>query len=227
MNDRTPPSWWDSFAVPKSESHPFAYIHRHSPTPEQHDYVLYTDGSGHSDGWGASAAIAKYNATGEYITRLASNYGSTVQRNELSALLDGLFAIADHQIRLVQQLGLREIPRNPWLAFAGDDRITVRWYTDRENLAKALVFDEYGTTLNARSSERDLWMRYSQMARAFCITPLHLPRNAVPTQAVCDAWCDVARNAAKAAIQQLNLVTPSHIKTLQQWTSQQKQNAIL
>lgn len=225
--NRRPPDWWDELVVSAQEPRPFDYIASIAPAPEEHDYVLYTDGSGHQDGWGAHASVAKFSATGEHIVRVSSNYGSTVQRNELSAMLDGLFAIADHQIRRVEKLGLREVPKNPWNAFQCDDRITVLWFTDRQNLAKALLFDEDSKPLNARNNERDLWLRYSAMAKHFCITPLQVPRNTVPAQALCDSLCDIARNAMKGTLPQFQQTTPTHIHEPSQWLLPKPQTAVL
>jgi hypothetical protein len=225
---RHPPSWWDELAISALEPQPFDMLARLAPAPESHDYVLYTDGSGHQNGWGAHVAIAKFNAEQKHIVRLSGNYGSTVQRNELSALLDGLFAIADHQLRRIIRLGLREVPpKNPWNVFAGDDRITVLWFTDRQNLAKALLYDEELRPLNKRSNERDLWMRYSAMAKHFCITPLNVERNVVPAQAVCDSLCTVARDALLAALAAFQSNTPDHIYSPDQWLQNHPQNSLL
>ncbi len=226
--NRRPPDWWDDLTISSQEPQPFELLARIAPLPEEHDYVLYTDGSGHSDGWGAAAAVARFTGTGEHILRVAGNYGSTVQRNELSAFLDGLFAIADHQLRRVMQLGLREVaPKNAWNTFLGDDRITVLWYTDRQNLAKALLFDDEARPLNGRNSERDLWMRFSTMAKHFCITPMQVPRNVVPAQALCDELCDITRNAMMATLEKFQSATPDHIHTPSQWKLPKPQDALL
>lgn len=226
--NRRPPDWWDDLVIPTQEPRPFDVLAAIAPLPEEHDYVLYTDGSGHSQGWGAYAAIAKYSPTGEHIIRASGNYGSTVQRNELSAFLDGMHAIADHQLRRVIQLGLREVaPKNAWNTFVGDDRITVLWYTDRQNLAKALLYDEDQRPLNGRNNERDLWLRYSSMSKHFCVTPFQVPRNSVPAQAVCDEMCTIARSAMLQALPHFQNITPQQIHTPDQWNLPKPQNALL
>lgn len=226
--NRRPPDWWDDLAISAQEPKPFDVLAAIAPPPEEHDYVLYTDGSGHAQGWGAYAAIAKCTATGDHVVRMAGNYGSTVQRNELTAFLDGLHAIADHQLRRVMQLGLREIPpKNPWSAFSGDDRITVLWYTDRQNLAKALLYDEDQRPLNGRNNERDLWLRYSAMAKHFCVTPFQVPRNVIPAQALCDELCTVARSAMLSVLPKIQELTPQQIHTPEQWNLPKPQNALL
>lgn len=225
---RCPPEWWDELAISALEPKPFELLAQLAPAPDAHDYVLYTDGSGHQNGWGAHASVAKFNADQAHLVRVTGNYGSTVQRNELAALLDGLHAIADHQLRRVTQLGLREIPpKNPWNTFLGDDRITVLWFTDRQNLAKALLYDEDMKPLNRRNNERDLWMRYSAMAKHFCVTPLHVERNVVPVQAVCDALCSVARDALMLSMPRFQNTTPEHIYSERQWLQNLPQNSLL
>lgn len=226
---RRPPDWWDELHVSAQEPHPFDVLASIAPPPEEHDYVLYTDGSGHENGWGAYASVAKFNAEpAQHILRLAGNYGSTVQRNELTAFLDGLHSIADHQLRRVMRLGLREVaPKNAWNTFLGDDRITVLWFTDRQNLAKALIYDEDYRPLNGRNNERDLWLRFSSMAKHFCITPLQVPRNSVPAQAVCDELCTIARDAMLRSLQDLRDSTPNQIYSPEQWLQKQPQTALL
>lgn len=225
---RRPPDWWDDLTVSAQEPKPFDYLVSIAPRPEEHDYVLYTDGSGHENGWGAHASVAKCNAEPGHILRCTGNYGSTVQRNELSAFLDGLQAIADHALRRVMRLALREVaPKNPWNTFLGDDRITVMWFTDRQNLAKALLYDEWQRPLNGRNNERDLWMRYTAMAKHFCVTPLQVPRNTVRAQAVCDELCSVARDALMMATPSFQNSTPEQIYSPDQWLQKHPQNALL
>jgi len=211
---RKNPSFWDSLNVPAEikPAHLFSWLDEVSPMPEEHDYVLSTDGSGCIKGWGASAAIIQKvlpggplgRVLGGYQPIINGTYGATVQRSEFSALLNGL-----HEI-LRMELESREEPfqdedepqLNTLLRFTGEDRITVLWYTDRSNLAKSLLFDEDGRVLNRRTAETDLWMRYSAMARCFCITPMWMDRNLIPAQKTCDALCTIARNVMIAAAEQ-------------------------
>lgn len=206
---RKSPSFWDDLTVPAGTkpAHLFSWLEEVCPTPEEHDYVLSTDGSGCVKGWGASASMIQKAIPDDLLGRrldgyrpiISATYGSTVQRRELSAMLDGL-----HEILCLEMLA-REAPEveegepalNSLLRFSGDDRITVLWYTDRANLAKSLLFDEYGSVLNKRTAETDLWMRYSSMARCFCITPMWTTRNLIPAQSACDAACSIARRALK------------------------------
>lgn len=227
-HSRRPPSWWDDLSILAQDPTPFDTLAKVAPPPHEHDYVLCTDGSGHENGWGSAAAVARFVKDEEHIVRVSANYGSTTQRNEFSAMLDGLHAIADHQLRRVLRLGLREIPpKNAWNAFLDDDRLTVLWFTDRQNLAKALLFDEFSRPLNARNNERDLWMRFSTMAKHFCITPLCVPRNEIPAQAVCDSLCTVARAALMSDREIFQSTTPQHIYTPEQWLQKLPQNALL
>jgi len=205
---RKNPSFWDDLNVPAGTkpAHLFSWLDEVSPMPEEHDYVLSTDGSGCVKGWGASASIIQKvipggplgRVLGGYQPIISATYGSTVQRREFSALLDGLHEILRLELETPDDLlpeDSEEPPLNSLLRFSGDDRITVLWYTDRSNLAKSLLFDEDGHVLNRRTAETDLWMRYAAMSRCFCITPMWTDRNKIPAQKACDALCTVGRNA--------------------------------
>ena len=204
---RKSPSWWDELKVPAEikPAHLFSWLEEYSPHPEEHDYVLSTDGSGCSKGWGASASIIQQVIPGGAFGRVLGNYqpiihatyGSTVQRCELSALLDGMYEILRLEVGGIPEVEREDDapPLNKLLHFSGDNRITVLWYTDRSNLAKSLLFNEHNEVLNKRNTEVDLWMRYSSMSRYFCITPMWTERNLIPAQKLCDSLCDMARRA--------------------------------
>jgi hypothetical protein len=212
---RKSPSFWDDLHVPAGTrpAHLFSWLDEVTPMPEEHDYVLSTDGSGCIKGWGASAAIVQKVIPGEPLGRVlgkyqvvcSATYGSTVQRRELSAFLDGLYEI----LRMELEEPDTEEPDDEVIAmtrihkFSGDNRITVLWYTDRANLAKSLLFDEDGSVLNKRTTETDLWMRYSTFARHFCITPMWVDRNSIPAQKACDAICTVSRAALLGVADQI------------------------
>lgn len=231
---RRSPDFWDSLNVPAGTkpAHLFSWLEETAPLPEEHDFVLSTDGSGCINGWGASASIIQRvlpggltgRVLGGYQPIVSATYGSTVQRREFSAFLDGL-----HEI-LAIKAAEQEIPedtsnKDPLQMLTGDDRITVMWYTDRANLAKSLLFDEYGDVLNRRSNERDLWMRYSFMARHFCITPMWTDRNVIPSQAACDALCTLARNALKNTADAMSAAMPN-LHNIDSWKAKRPQTAL-
>lgn len=182
-------------------AHLFSWLEEIAPSPEEHDFVMSTDGSGCARGWGASASIIQEVSLGEFSRVLGkyqpiirATYGSTVQRREFSAFLDGLHEILRLKMGEVPELEDDGEPKlDTRLHFTGDKRITVLWYTDRANLAKSLLFDEDNVVLNKRTTETDLWMRYASFARFFCITPMWTDRNLIPAQKMCDTLCDIAR----------------------------------
>lgn len=160
------------------------------------DYELWTDGSGHHDGYGAAASIWRHRDGVEDIC-VQANYGQTVARNEFMALLDGLQAILSHAVGLAATM--RETPKNPLLLLSGADRPTIAWYTDRQNLALSLVYRDDHQPVYARNTERDLWARYAFMSRHCAIVPYYAERNTVANQGVCDKLCGILRTAIKQA----------------------------
>jgi hypothetical protein len=109
--------------------------------------------------------------------------------------------------------------------FTGSNRVTVLWFTDRMNLAKSLLFDERGALLNARSTEVDLWLRWSAMARYVCVTPLCLPRNVEAGQALCDGLCSAARTSLKEQVGVFEELTKKYNKEIK-WNKQKSQKAL-
>lgn len=237
---RQPPSFWDTLEVPCDQkgAHLFTWLESVSPAPLAHDFILSTDGSGCVAGWGASASIIQkidrphdeeYRKVVDTRVLVSATYGSTVQRRELSAFLDGVHEIlrlAAEEVlnRTVEDDGVFD-RSNPLSVLTGNERVTVLWYTDRANLAKSLLFDEEGEILNARSTERDLWLRYSAMAKHVCVTPMWTIRNLIPTQGACDSLCSTARQALKHAAPKLAEST-NHLYDLEKWQSQQPQRAL-
>jgi hypothetical protein len=217
--------WWDTLEIPSSETDPFALLARTMPHAEEHDYVIYTDGAGCLKGWGANAAVIYCVESETYDIRVSANYGQTVQRNELSAMLDGLFAAVEHKVATFDISLLDEPPANPLAMLAGNDRATVLWYTDRQNLAKSLLFNERGDPLNKRTTERDLWMRYTYLAKHVCITPMHTSRNTVPLQGLCDTLCGIARAALMSAVPRISASVP--VAVYGGWGEVRPQKAIL
>ena len=233
-------SFWDTLEVPAEEDGPhlFSWLDTVAPSPMEHDFVLYTDGSGCTKGWGASASIIeKVDMTSADEWRrvvdsrvlVSATYGSTVQRRELSAFLDGVHEILRIRAEdfLDQEVGdFAEVDRNRVLNnFTGPVRVSILWYTDRMNLAKSLLFDDCGGVLNARNTEADLWLRYSAMARHVCVTPMCLPRNQIPNQAACDKLCEIARKALMHVSDGLSAIT-SNIYPPEKWNQPQPQKAL-
>lgn len=238
MQFRKAPSWWDDLVVPDEAkgAHIATWMSEHLPHPLQHDYVLYTDGSGCVNGWGAQAAIIEAVAGDDGVRRvydtdlrITGTYGSTVNRSELSAFIDGVHAILTHRLSAVAGLdadeALEKPVGGPLAAFQGSDRVTIMWHTDRQNLAKSLLFGVDGLPLCARSRDRDLWMRYSTMARHVCVSPLCADRNTVDYQKTADHLCSIARLAMLNAKEAFISATSGIIKD-QIWKHPKNQKAL-
>lgn len=215
---RRDPSWWDELEVPTKQlegsgDEVFFWLENVAPDPYEHDYVLYTDGSGCSGGWGGYAALyERIELDGSFRgpvasgTALGGTYGSTVQRSEFNAFLEGVHRILTEQCDDLEEKSLADDELRYRLGtegllnqFTGPSRVTILWYTDRSNLAQSLLFDEEGDPLFSRAKERDLWMRWSFLTRHVCITPMYCPRNVVEGQAACDKLASVARSSVKSS----------------------------
>ena len=197
-----------------------AHIDNLDLDPESFDYKLWTDGSGHEDGYGATAAVWRAR-DGAMDTAVSGNYGQTVNRNEFAALLDGIQSIVSHRIRTLGET--QELPKIPINVLSGADRATIAWYTDRQSLALMLVFDEHLRPIYKRTHERDLWARYAFFARHVCIVPYYRERNTVPEQGLCDTLCGIMRTAMKTADGEMKLESSN---TQIEWKIR-KQSAIL
>lgn len=207
--------WWDDLEVPKSGGKKFdwAAFRETAPREMEHDYLLYTDGSGCTKGWGGYASLIHeidldsetgFRGVARSWPLIAGTYGSTVQRCEFNAMIDGVHSIiskkcadivdeAKYDDEMRYTLGSEGVMSQ----LRGPDRLTIMWFTDRANLASSFLFNEDGSPHNARDKERDLWMRWSWMSRHVCITPIAIPRNSIDEQAVCDAWAGAARAAMR------------------------------
>ena len=239
-------SWWDDLEVDSDELKALAatgdtvfdWLEKKAPDPAEHDYILYTDGSGCEKGWGGYAAvIERIEFDGEFRcvagsdVVVAATYGSTVQRSEFNALLDGvqkILSVRCHELKrqaigdeeALYKLGTEGLVNQ----FTGPDRLTILWYTDRDNLAKSFLYNEDGDPLAARNKERDLWLRWSFFAKHVCITPMCRPRNVIAAQAVCDELAGAARELLKGAEERLAEAAAKFHPT-EQWLKKKSQVA--
>tara|TARA_R110002110_G_scaffold8326_11_gene41921 strand:- start:6426 stop:7088 length:663 start_codon:yes stop_codon:yes gene_type:complete len=192
----------------------FDWLAEMAPDPLEHDYVLYTDGSGCVKGWGGYAAVIQKidmvdgtRAVVDARTIVNGTYGSTVQRCEMNAFLDGVHSILSEragEVKDAAKVSQEELYHIAEVGGAlnclsGADRPTILWYNDRANIAQALLFDVNGDALHSRNKDRDLWMRWSMMARHACITPMCRPRNTIEGQATCDALAGEGRKLMMGA----------------------------
>jgi len=151
------------------------------------DFLLYTDGSGYQDGFSGFCATFISQVPGHLDkgTRMGSMSGSTVDRAEMTALLEGLQAIADF---------LETVPKFR----LGNQKITIQWFTDREALAKS-VDRTYG-----RHSSPDLWVRFEYYEKMFDITPQWVERETeFPEFKACDLHASTNRVILKSYIESL------------------------
>ena len=140
-------------------------------------FTLYTDGSGYQDGFCGYCATFVSHIKGHPDTKsvMGAMSGSTVDRAEMTGLLEGLQAITDF---------LETVPsfRLP------GGRITIGWFTDREALAKS-VSGEYG-----RGSSPDLWARLAKYEETFNIVPTWVQReNETKEFQICDLHASTMR----------------------------------
>lgn len=138
-------SWWDNLTVDgelikERYADVFEWLEEVAPDPYEHDCVLYTDGSGCTEGWGGYAAVwERIDLIGEVrapVSRgcyVAGTYGSTVSRSEFSALLDGVHSILTERGRELQEqttdsAELYKIGTEGILnQFTGPDRVSILW----------------------------------------------------------------------------------------------------
>lgn len=130
-----------------------------NPTVPDFDFSVFTDGSGHPDGYGGWAATAIENATGRKMFRMGGQSGTSVERMELTAMIEGLLMCAE--------LGRLSLQPDPGRMYP---RRTVLWRSDRESLVKTMS-GEY-----RRSTEPDLWKRLDVVLARFAVTAEHVGR---------------------------------------------------
>jgi len=141
------------------------------------EFTLFTDGSGYQDGYGGYCAIFISNIKGHTHKGqvIGAMTGSTVDRAEMTALLEGLEAI---------RAFLETVPK---FRIPGS-RPSIAWYTDREALAKS-VKGEYG-----RGSSPDLWARLAVYEKQFNIFPTWVSRETETDDfKVCDLQASTMR----------------------------------
>lgn len=141
------------------------------------DFTLFTDGSGYQDGFSGYCAIFISNVKGHPHKGqvIGAMTGSTVDRAEMTGLLEGLEAI---------RAFLETVPKFRILG----SKPSIAWYTDREALAKS-VKGEYG-----RGSSPDLWARLAVYEEQFNILPTWVSRETETEDfKVCDLQASTLR----------------------------------
>ena len=208
MNTRTKPPVhiWDDFYVPSDVEDVWDYVTRKSPKLAKHDYALYTDGSGYKDGHGAWASVFSRTEKIEDERvdpeinkpklKYAATYGSNVYTMELTALVNGLAGILQHEVECAIATGFLEDSKYTSCVsqyYTGPNRLRVMWFTDRQDMAKTFLYNECDEPLRARHSAKHLWASVASLNKHFVITPMFVGRNTVDYQAYADSICSACR----------------------------------
>lgn len=123
------------------------------------DFLVFSDGSGHIDGYGGWASYMK-SVDGRFsMYRAGSMIGTSVDRMEMTAMLEGL------------QMVLEIIPhadQSPRLMKTWKPKVDL--FSDRENM----VLSIRGTY--SRSNSADLWRRFEFYESLMVIEAFHVPR---------------------------------------------------
>jgi len=146
------------------------------------DFLMFTDGSGYKDGYGGWACLVKTSDSMHQMFRMGAVIGCTVDRMEMTAILEGLQLVVEMTPWAVRR---PEEDRNTW-------RPKVRMFSDRENLVLSIqgVYD--------RSNSPDLWHRFQYYETLLDIEPVHVLRETDhPEFVTVDMQASTARIIAK------------------------------
>lgn len=147
------------------------------------DFFLFTDGSGHQDGYGGWSCLVLGPRFNIAHARMAACKGTTVERAEFEALLLGLQAILE-LTKMEGGAGIKHLERVPF---------RVRWMSDRESLVLSVKRKPDGTTFYRRKASPDLWARFEWYEKLFVIDPHHVKRETNPHHNIVDRLASDAR----------------------------------
>ena len=149
------------------------------PKPSEHDFIIWSDGSGHNTGHTASSAIVLNKGTGIKTARLSACDAQSVHRAEFEGLLLGLNCVLEMG-GWDREDAKRSLDR-------ATNKPRVCWYTDNEALALSVYRDpDTYEPHYRRKSSGDLWSRLFYYEKALRITPIYIPRNSLPEHALAD-----------------------------------------
>lgn len=147
------------------------------------DYFLYTDGSGHQDGYGGWSSLLVSDKHNIYDLRMTACKGTTTDRAEFEALLSGLQTIVDfHKL---------DIDRD-FESFR-QNRPGLLWTSDRQSLVGSVQRDADGNPVNRRRKMLDLWARFAFYEPLFSIHARYIPRESNPYQSITDVMASDGR----------------------------------
>lgn len=160
-------------------------------------WTAWTDGSGHTDGYGGYGAVVMRSAAAgippKVLHASGALCGTTVNRAEFTGLLEAMELVHTHEL-LLRSAGLSSYPVIP---------TTLRWFSDRENLVLGVATDPAtNKSYYGRKTDADLWARYEYYAKTIKVMPVHTERNTLSFQAMCD---HVASHGRRAYIKWLRM----------------------
>lgn len=147
------------------------------------DFFLFTDGSGHQDGYGGWASLILGPTYNIAHARMAAAKGTTVERAEFEALLMGLQSILE-QAKLESSSSLSRLETSP---------LHVLWLSDRESLVLSVTRKPDGTPVYRRKASPDLWARFAWYEKIFKITARHVKRETNAHHDIVDRLASDAR----------------------------------
>lgn len=166
-------------------------IQSSSPEPQEHDFIIWTDGSGYDFGYSGSSSIILNVSSGKKDFRLNAAYAQTTHRAEFEGLLSGLQCVLE--IGGWEKYGakqkLDQLPQKV--------KPKVLWYGDNESLILAVYRTETGEPYYRRKTSADLWARFEYYERALQISPFYIPRNSLPEHALADRLAGESRQVLK------------------------------
>jgi len=140
-------------------------------SPLLRDWVVYTDGSGHKDGYGGCAAVGWNKGVTQTFQLMQGRNETSTARMEMEALLMSLQWIAEH----------RELNERP----------CVWWLSDRQDLVMSVA------KICERRKNPDLWYRLSYYESMFDIHPYHAPRATTKGNVLVDSLAGAGRKLIK------------------------------
>jgi len=146
----------------------------HSPNKRQ--FALYTDGSGHADGYGGAAVCVQDNLNLGLYRIVCSRNRTSTARMEHEALLMGLQFVCE-TIGSTTEEHRRVLITRP----------TVFWLSDREDLVLSVA------GIYKRKHNADLWCRQSWYEHSLDIHPYYAPRATTSMNILVDELAGVGR----------------------------------
>lgn len=161
------------------------------------NFTIWSDGSGYKDGFGGWAVRVKSGDGAYDVFRMGCMMGTTVDRMELTGMLEGLQVIFEWFQVQASSSGVRR---------DADDapRPQVKIYSDRENLVLSIkrVYD--------RSNALDLWARFACYEQFMTVTAEHVMRETdFPEFVMADLHASSGRLIAKNYAESVDV--PPHL----------------